>query len=310
MNPTANFKLEFVDTPAISREKWDHCIETSLNGQIYAYSWYLDRMAPGWNGLVAGDYEMVMPLTGKSKWGFQYLYQPLFVQQLGVFSAVPISAEDINLFIQKAFSKYRHMHINLNQGNVFPGIDARQEQRLTYVLDLKSNYEDLLKNYSKSHQKNIRKAEASGLTVARENSSSTLLNMMHEMYHRKAVHEFSDSNAASLKEMVDFALHQKKGELYVVRKDGKDLAAAFFLIEGGKAVIHSASSSEGRKYAAAIYLIDHFIREHAGEDLALDFAGSILPGIAKRNRGFGAEPETYLNILKSRIPHFLLSLLH
>mgnify|MGYP006283768287 CR=1 FL=1 len=309
MNAAVDYKIEFIDSPAINREKWDHCIETSLNRQVYAFSWYLDSMAPGWRALVVGDYEMVMPLTGKSKWGIQYLYQPLFVQQLGVFSPAKLSADSINRFIYNAFGKYRHIHINLNQGNVFTGIDANLEKRYTYLLNLKMSYEDLRKNYSKSHKKNIRKAEASGLAVAQEKSPGILLDMMQEMYHRKSVNEFSDKIAARLKEMISHALHQKKGELYAVQKDGEYLAAAFFLLSGNQAVIHSASTLEGRKYAAAIYLIDHFIRKHAGESLTLDFAGSIIPGIAKRNMGFGAQPEIYFNILKSRIPGFLLRMI-
>ncbi len=310
MNAVVDYKIEFIDSPAINREKWDHCIETSLNRQVYAFSWYLDSMAPGWKALVVGDYEIVMPLTGKSKWGIHYLYQPLFVQQLGIFSPAKLATDTINRFIYNAFSKYRHIHINLNQGNVLTGIDANLEERYTYLLNLKKSYEDLRKKYSKSHKKNILKAEKAELAVTEEDSPDLLLKMMQEMYHRKAVNEFSDKIAARLKEMVNHALHQEKGELYVVQKDGEYLAAAFFLLSGNQAVIYSASTPVGRKYAAAIYLIDHFIRKHAGEVLVLDFAGSIIPGIAKRNMGFGAQPEIYLNILKSRIPGFLLRMIH
>ncbi len=47
-------------------------------------------MAAGqWDALVLDDYQAVMPLTWRSKFGIRYLYQPAFTQQTGIFSASP-----------------------------------------------------------------------------------------------------------------------------------------------------------------------------------------------------------------------------
>ena len=61
-------------------------IETSPNGLIYAKSFYLDNICAGWNALTGENYEWVLPLTDKKKFGISYLYQPPFTQQLGVFA--------------------------------------------------------------------------------------------------------------------------------------------------------------------------------------------------------------------------------
>ena len=64
--------------------KWDSCIDQSLNGIVYAKSYYLNNMSPDWNALILGDYEAVMPVTWRKKWQIKYLAQPAFTQQLGL----------------------------------------------------------------------------------------------------------------------------------------------------------------------------------------------------------------------------------
>jgi hypothetical protein len=71
----------------IDKVKWDACIDKAGNGLIYGHSVYLNKMCNGqWDALVMGNYETVMPLTRRKKWGIYYLYQPAFTQQLGIFS--------------------------------------------------------------------------------------------------------------------------------------------------------------------------------------------------------------------------------
>ena len=70
----------------IDKWKWDETIKHSFNGTIYAYSWYLDIVCPGWEALIKNDHEYVMPLTAGKKYGVDYIYPPFFSQQLGIFS--------------------------------------------------------------------------------------------------------------------------------------------------------------------------------------------------------------------------------
>ncbi len=71
---------------SIDKQKWDACISDSRNRIPYALSWWLDAVCPGWDALVQDDYLAVMPLTHGHKFGIDYLYQPYFTQQLGIFS--------------------------------------------------------------------------------------------------------------------------------------------------------------------------------------------------------------------------------
>ncbi|HEU4717664.1 MAG TPA: hypothetical protein VFU15_07515, partial [Bacteroidia bacterium] len=79
-------KIRHLRSHEIDRQRWDECIRRSFNGIIYAYSWYLDVVSPGWEALADEKYETVMPLTWAKKMSVRYLRTPFFVQQLGVFS--------------------------------------------------------------------------------------------------------------------------------------------------------------------------------------------------------------------------------
>ena len=39
----------------IDKGKWDACIRLSENSLVYAYSWYLDIIHPGWEAMVKDD---------------------------------------------------------------------------------------------------------------------------------------------------------------------------------------------------------------------------------------------------------------
>ena len=109
--------VEYITYRKIDKQKWDACINRSQNRLIYAKSFYLDAMAQNWDALVLNNYEAVMPLTWKRKWGIAYLYQPAFVQQGGIFFSEPLSEEILNTFIEKAFSYFKFAEITLNYLN-------------------------------------------------------------------------------------------------------------------------------------------------------------------------------------------------
>ena len=85
-------KPAYYTNAEIDKQKWDQCIRESNQAVIYAESVYLDYMAGEWDALVYGDYEALMPLCFRKKWGIRYLYQPAFVQQGGIFTSLPINS--------------------------------------------------------------------------------------------------------------------------------------------------------------------------------------------------------------------------
>ncbi len=91
-------KISYLRHENIDKKKWDNCIAHANNSLIYAYSYYLDAMSENWNALVMNDYEAVMPLTWAKKFGFRYLRQPVFTQQLGIFGNISFEKNITELF--------------------------------------------------------------------------------------------------------------------------------------------------------------------------------------------------------------------
>ena len=94
----SDLKITYLTYQEIDKAKWDDCINQSINKLIYAESVYLDAMAENWDAIIMNDYEAVMPLTWKKKFGIKYLYQPAFIQQGGIFSRKKIDGKLIDSF--------------------------------------------------------------------------------------------------------------------------------------------------------------------------------------------------------------------
>ncbi len=46
-------KVQYLKHHEIDKQRWDACIQEARNAQIYALSWYLDVVTPGWEAIVA-----------------------------------------------------------------------------------------------------------------------------------------------------------------------------------------------------------------------------------------------------------------
>ncbi|WEK35446.1 MAG: GNAT family N-acetyltransferase [Candidatus Pseudobacter hemicellulosilyticus] len=115
----ASLDIHYYRRDQLDSQRWDQCIDNAGNGNVYAYSGYLDGMAQNWDALVLNDYEAVMPLTWNRKWGIPYLYQPAFTAAAGVFGN-GITGTVLQAFLLAIPRKFRLIEISLNSGNMAP----------------------------------------------------------------------------------------------------------------------------------------------------------------------------------------------
>ncbi len=146
--------IKYITNNEIDYEKWDNCILNSVNGIAYAYSWYLDIVHEGWAALVEEDYERVMPLPLKTKYGISYLFQPFFTQQLGVFSVSNLNSDIVSNFISSIPSHVKVIDLNFNHFNVIGSGKYEIIENTNYLLDLISDYSKLASSYSKKPKRN------------------------------------------------------------------------------------------------------------------------------------------------------------
>lgn len=295
--------IKYLRHQEIDTQKWDDCISRSVNGMIYAMSWYLDLVNDRWEALVQNDYESVMPLTPGRKLGISYLFQPRFTQQLGVFSRTHLTEKVVLEFINSIPHHYRFIEINLNTHNKLSNPHPDFTPWLTHELDLIAPYEQLAAGYSTNLKRNLKRAVKAGLTVMGNSTPENIIRIFRENKGRE-LRNLADRDYDLLRRLIYVMIYKKMAGVLAVFDETNDLrAGAFFVYSGRKAIFFfSGTDAHGRELRAMPLLIDHFIRTHAGSHLTLDFEGSNNPDLARFYKGFGATPVNYLHFRRSTLP--------
>ncbi|MBW6480060.1 MAG: hypothetical protein K0B37_11570 [Bacteroidales bacterium] len=299
--------IKYLPHNEIDFEKWDQCIENCLNGIIYPYSFYLDQVAPGWDALISGDYEAVMPLPHRKKAGISYVYQPFFVQQLGVFSPQPVNKEMVNEFIMSIPGKFRFVNYNLNTYNkVDSSDDFLVSERPTYELDLISPYEDIRKKYSENTIRNLKKAEKSGVFVTRSSAPDEVIHAFRT-YRGKKIKNLDTPEYLMLKHLIYSGIHRGNALVYNAYTVQNSFCAGvvFFHSHKKSILIFSGSTPEARKNGAMTAIIDQYVKDYAEKNITLDFEGSMDKNLARFYRGFGSKECLYFQLTINNFPLIL-----
>jgi Acetyltransferase (GNAT) domain len=298
--------IRYLQHHEIDKERWDDCIKRSFNGIIYAYSWYLDVVHPGWESLVNADYTTVMPLTSGKKMGVNYLYNPFFVQQLGVFSVARLTPDSVKDYLDAIPKHFRYCEINLNTFNHPKENGFRFKENLNHELDMIGSYEMLKKEYSDNAKRNIKKAQLNDLQVVHTTSKEEIIALFRSD-RGKTVEVLKEAEYDTFRRLLQ-AL-DGRGRLHtrgVLNAKGELIAGAFFCDSNGKVIfLFSGNSAEGKEKGAMFFLVDAFIQENALKNLILDFEGSNDPQLARFYKGFGAKECVYLQAKRNTLPWYL-----
>jgi hypothetical protein len=295
--------IQFMAHADIDKSKWDACMDRADNGLIYGYSFYLDTMAGEWHALLFNDYEAVMPLTWHKKFGISYLHQPAFTAQLGIFGK-NIDAALLNSFLHAIPPRYRYWDICLNAKNNFHLKDFPFYLRKNLVLDLRKSYEELFHAYNENTVRNIRKASQAGCVAQKEIDIDKVMELA--MPQMKKNMKDAEMQARKFRKLYQLLHNSHQAVSYGVAAKDKLLAAAVYFLSYNRAYYILAGNHPDNKSAGAShFLMDAFIKEHAGKNLLLDFEGSDIPGLAFFYSGFGAREENYPAIRFNRLPFYL-----
>lgn len=286
----------------IDVSKWDNCIRKSFNGLIYADSWYLDLVNSRWEALVEGDYERVMPLTPGRKLGIDYLFQPAFTQQLGIFSTTHLNRQVVSDFLKAIPAKYRFAEINLNTHNKLDENTLDYTPWITHELDLIGDYESIAENYATNLKRNLKKAAQSGLTIT-ENVKPELVIEIFRKNKGKHLSNLKDQHYDLLRRLIYVLIYKQKAVTVGAYDETNSLCGGAFFVQNYKKVIFffSATDETAKATGAMPLIIDHFIQRNARSHLTLDFEGSNDPNLARFYKSFGAVEITYPHLRINRL---------
>ncbi len=287
--------LKFLHNKKIDKKKWDNCIKKSPNRLIYAYSWYLDKVAKKWSGIVANDYEYVLPIVWKRKIHIRYVYRPFLVQQLGVFGKNPDKIDTIE-FIKILKRNFEFINYNFN----FFNTNVQGVENKNYVLSMNNDFKTLYSNFSKNTKRNIKKSEKNNLKIDKNLSYNKLIKLKKENLPNK----LTEKDFQNLEKLILFL--NNNAIIYGVYKNDELVSAAFFAYHDRVFYyLIPANSNNGKKTGASFFLLKNFISENCNSNYLLDFEGSNIPGIERFFKGWGAKKHIYKSIMINNLPFYL-----
>ena len=284
----------------IDREQWNNCIRNSPCVKPYAYSWYLDIMAPGWEALVDDDYDSVFPVPGFSRFGIKYIATPVFLQQLGAFSPDKPSSQTIVEFLEFLPDFYKLIDLCIGQGLISDGF--KLTERVNYELDLSKSYEKLWEKFSPHCKRNIETSSKKSPELVTDITPDELIDLFL-LNKGNVIKGIKTRDYQQLNKLMDFCLKNKKGRIIGVRAARKKLIFGIFLVEthGNKTMLFVVNTPQSREKRIGYFAVNELIKNHSSTRTILDFAGSSIPGIASFMESFGSINVPYYRIYRNRL---------
>lgn len=288
--------IRYITHKDIDFEKWDHTIQLSTNALIYAESWFLDIVTNRqWDALVEDDYQAVMPLPYNRKlFGYYQLVQPLFCQQLGVFSLqtdIPVVT-----FIDHIPSKFKRQHYHFNWLNQHKELI----EKTNLILPLQEGYEAIESRFSKSLRKRIRQNQH--LTLETSDDVKATIE-----FYRNALESKVQLGAVGYdiaQRLFTEAVKRHVAINYQLKDQGQVVARGVFLHRFGRVTNVFAASDPQHPNAMSV-LLAKVIERHCGADTIFDFEGSEIPGIRQYFLSFGAQSQPYFKRQTNQLPFWI-----
>lgn len=295
----------------IDKAAWDVCVEASDQRQVYALSWYLDVVSPGWQAVVEQEgevYTCVMPLPVRRKYGILYLQQPLFCQQLGIYSRQELRPEQAKAFLALVQQHFKYASgYAFCTGNSAPLQRIKQEELqpvYTLYLDLNKPYEQLWKGYNRDRKYNLNKARREKLRITHSHDIEPLIRLFRQNIAHKVYGGVDEAAYDTLRQLYTACVEKGIAELlYTLSEDGSITAGALFLYYGGYIIyIFNAADSSGRKSNGRTLLLDDLIQRNANTPQTLDFESPMIESIAGFYESFGPVPVPFYTLKYNHLP--------
>ena len=297
--------IKYIKRKNLDVLKYDYCIENSVQSKIYAFSWYLDIVADNWDVLVLNDYQAVMPISWRKKGFIKYVYPPLWLLELGVFSMHKEVV--IHKFLEIILKRFKYVRMRLNTENIVEKSKGIIGKKLQYI-SLNNDYESIFKGYNRNRKRELIKAQKSDLIENWNDNPENLIKIFKDNI-AKRVKGIDEKDFFNLLQLMRILLEKKTGELLTIYDTKNNLVSAAFFLKYKNEVIQlvCASDINNRKNGAHTFFNDRAIFKFQPNFDIYNFGGSSMKSIGKYYKSFGAETKEYQQIEYNNLS-FLLRL--
>ncbi len=295
----------------IDDTRWDQAVACSSQHVVYAFSWYLDLVCEDWNAIVwpsAANYQVILPLPIKVKWGVKVVEQPFFCQYLGFFYQKDISNKIVADFLTLAdlhFVYISSYFFNPHNTGIVRCLPAqfRISTHFTNWLSLEASYEEIFTNYSKDRKANLKRSTGFNWSFHQINDIFPLISLFKQNHESGISGGVAADSYLKLEQLYE-GLNKRGMATLLYASKGDHFKAGTLIVESGQTGIYlfNAADTEGRSGNARTFLLDQYFRKNAGRNLIFDFESPPVGSIVSFYDSFGSEKKPFISIHKNGLP--------
>lgn len=286
--------FRIVSRADLDLRRWNDMCLKEEGDSLYNQAWFLDAMTQkSWSAIVMDDYVAALPFYRKKKWFISYVVPPLLCQRMAIMG----KADDTQrrLLYERLLQQGCKVVVS-SDDQVPEGFTVGK--KVNHIVSLSGSYDEISQKFNRNTRRNLNDFMQSGLTLEAYDDVKLVCQFL-------AKHDQTGLIARYIKNFEDLmvtSMQQGCGHILVSLFE-EALVSVGFYIEWQSRIyfLLCASDATGKKYSATYAIIDAILQKYAGAGLIFDFTGSGIPGVARRNEGFGAITETYWQYHKNRI---------
>ena len=300
--------INIIPSHKIDVIKWDACVVENNEGLIYSQYDYLNTLCSNWSAIVIGNYQAIMPLPWRKKFGITYFYAPAFIQQLGLIGNINgLTSKEIFKSI-RSIANFGDLLFNYKNELIISTHNYLKKNN--YTIQLLQGYQSIASKYSKDLLQNLQKAEKINYNYLHETNISNAIELFELYYGNR----FKHIKASDFKNIETLCLKYQEQQQCIIRtiKDNltqQTLATALLLKDNKRLyLLMNTTLNDGRKLSANHLLIDRILHEFGGQNFLFDFEGSNLDGVKTFYENYHPENQPYFhypNGLLTRLKHLI-----
>ena len=288
---------------------------------IYSRDWWLDCVCGKnkWDVLLycsdrdSGAIEAAFPFYTPYKKG---IIMPAFTQTMGIWFNPDFEKENYSKELLRKQTICEQLILRLPEHTYFvqnfhhlftdwlpfywKGFS--QTTRYSYILQDIHNITEIEKKRSADIRQNIHKAQTKYQMKIRTGLTADLfLEINTKTYERQKKQAYCPD---VLRRLIETAYSRNQGGIWGAFDESGQLHAAVFVVwqENCAYYIAGGSDSEGRKSGAHLLVLSEAIRAVSNISASFDFEGSMMPGVERVFRSFGAIQTPYFTLSKGNRP--------
>ena len=276
----------------LDKARWDErVLAEQPQGFFFLLSWYLDVVAPGWEGYVLGAYEGIYPIVPHQKLGVSYTHMPFLTR-----SFVPIGFNEQQTAQLSQYLAQRFSYLQL--AGVPLGAPVDEHVRLYQALDLTTF---ALAQCSENHRRQYKRADQQGFELETSVNPEGLISLFRTVKGAELTH-LKDADYAMLARLMEEANRRGVLRQFSLWEKGELVGAAAYLEVNGQALyLKGAITPEAMKVGGMVYLHVEAMKALSARCRRMDFGGSNAKGLGDFNRKFGARDVEYLLLIKNSL---------